>query len=95
MRADLRIALGLLALLPACGGDASPGPGAPLEVVTGAGVYVSTSCTEGTCGSCETPILEGRAEHRDVVLSPEEQEEGKTMMICVSRAACPKLVLDL
>ena len=66
-----------------------------LEVVTGAGVYVSTSCTEGTCGSCETPILEGRAEHRDVVLSPEEQEEGKTMMICVSRAACPKLVLDL
>ncbi|MFN3602716.1 MAG: PDR/VanB family oxidoreductase [Dietzia sp.] len=66
-----------------------------LEVVTSAGVYVSTSCTEGTCGSCETTILEGRAEHRDVVLSPEEQEEGKTMMICVSRAACPKLVLDL
>ncbi|MFN3339401.1 MAG: PDR/VanB family oxidoreductase [Dietzia sp.] len=66
-----------------------------LEVVTEAGVYVSTSCTEGTCGSCETTILEGRAEHRDVVLSPEEQEEGKTMMICVSRAACPKLVLDL
>ncbi|WP_253919797.1 PDR/VanB family oxidoreductase [Dietzia psychralcaliphila] len=66
-----------------------------LEVVTEAGVYVSTSCTEGTCGSCETTILEGRAEHRDVVLSPEEQEEGKTMMICVSRAACPRLVLDL
>lgn len=66
-----------------------------LEVVTAAGVYVSTSCTEGTCGSCETPILEGRADHRDVVLSPEEQEEGETMMICVSRAACPKLVLDL
>lgn len=66
-----------------------------LEVVTEAGVYVPTSCTEGTCGSCETPILEGTAEHRDVVLSPEEQEAQETMMICVSRATCPRLVLDL
>lgn len=66
-----------------------------LEVVTEAGIYVPTSCTEGTCGSCETPILEGTAEHRDVVLSPEEQEAQETMMICVSRASCPRLVLDL
>ncbi|OAH63620.1 ferredoxin [Dietzia cinnamea] len=66
-----------------------------LEVVTEAGVYVPTSCTEGTCGSCETPILEGTAEHRDVVLSPEEQDAQQTMMICVSRASCPRLVLDL
>ena len=66
-----------------------------LEVVTDAGVYVPTSCTEGTCGSCETPILEGTAEHRDVVLSPEEQDAQETMMICVSRASCPRLVLDL
>jgi len=66
-----------------------------LEVVNEAGVYVPTSCTEGTCGSCETPILEGTAEHRDVVLSPEEQEAQETMMICVSRASCPRLVLDL
>lgn len=66
-----------------------------LEVVNEAGVYVPTSCTEGTCGSCETPILEGTAEHRDVVLSPEEQESQETMMICVSRASCPRLVLDL
>ncbi|MDX2355901.1 PDR/VanB family oxidoreductase [Dietzia sp. PP-33] len=66
-----------------------------LEVVTEAGVYVSTSCTEGTCGSCETTILEGTADHRDVVLSPEEQDAQETMMICVSRATCPRLVLDL
>lgn len=66
-----------------------------LEVVTEAGVYVSTSCTEGTCGSCETVIVEGTAEHRDVVLSPEEQDAQETMMICVSRASCPRLVLDL
>lgn len=66
-----------------------------LEVVNEAGIYVPTSCTEGTCGSCETPILDGTAEHRDVVLSPEEQDAQETMMICVSRASCPRLVLDL
>ncbi len=66
-----------------------------LEMVTEAGIYVPTSCTEGTCGSCETPILEGTAEHRDVVLTPEEQEAQETMMICVSRASCPRIVLDL
>ncbi len=66
-----------------------------LEVVTNAGVYVPTSCTEGTCGSCETPVIEGRPDHRDVVLSPEEQEASATMMICVSRCKGGKLVLDL
>lgn len=66
-----------------------------LDAVTEADVFVPTSCTEGTCGSCETSIISGTVEHRDVVLSPEEQESGETMMICVSRATCPKLVLDL
>ena len=66
-----------------------------LEVVTEAGVYVPTSCTEGTCGSCETPVLEGELDHRDVVLSEEEREAGQSMMICVSRAKCPRLVLEL
>lgn len=66
-----------------------------LDVVTEADIFVPTSCTEGTCGSCETPIISGTVDHRDVVLSPEEQEAGENMMICVSRANCPRLVLDL
>lgn len=66
-----------------------------LEVVTDAGVYVPTSCTEGTCGSCETPVLEGVPDHRDVVLSPEEQDSCEMMMICVSRCKSGRLVLDL
>ncbi|MEO9330652.1 PDR/VanB family oxidoreductase [Gordonia aurantiaca] len=66
-----------------------------LDVVTEAGIFVPTSCTEGTCGSCETPVLEGRPDHRDVVLSPEEQEASETMMICVSRCKGKKLILDL
>jgi hypothetical protein len=40
-------------------------------------------------------VLEGEIEHRDSVLTPGEQEDGDTMMICVSRANCPRLVLDL
>jgi len=66
-----------------------------LDVVEDAGVAVLSSCQEGTCGTCETPVLEGEVDHRDSLLTPEEQAANDTMFICVSRAACPKLVLEL
>ncbi|MGP3911486.1 PDR/VanB family oxidoreductase [Nonomuraea sp. 10N515B] len=66
-----------------------------LEVVEEAGVQVLTSCREGTCGTCETPVLEGVVDHRDSLLTPEEEAANDVMFICVSRAACPKLVLEL
>ncbi|MDQ0584561.1 PDR/VanB family oxidoreductase [Streptomyces rishiriensis] len=66
-----------------------------LDTVRAAGVEVLYSCTEGTCGTCETDVLEGTPEHRDSVLSPQEREAGETMMICVSRCRGRKLVLDL
>lgn len=66
-----------------------------LDVVEEQGVLVVSSCRKGTCGTCETPVLEGEIEHRDSVLTPDEQEAADTMMICVSRAAGPLLVLDL
>jgi ferredoxin len=66
-----------------------------LSVVEDAGIVVPFSCREGTCGTCETLILAGKADHRDSVLSPEEQESNETMMICVSRAMSPLLELDL
>jgi ferredoxin-NADP reductase len=66
-----------------------------LEVVEEAGVPVLSSCQEGTCGTCETPVLDGAVDHRDSLLTPAEQEANDTMFICVSRAACPKLVLEL
>ena len=66
-----------------------------LEAVEEAGVPVLSSCQEGTCGTCETPVLEGEVDHRDSLLTAEEQEANDTMFICVSRAACPKLVLEL
>ena len=66
-----------------------------LEAASDAGAFVLSSCREGTCGTCETVIIEGEADHRDSVLSPAEQAANDRMMICVSRAACPKLVLEL
>jgi ferredoxin len=56
---------------------------------------VLSSCREGTCGTCETPVLEGDVDHRDSILTPIEQAENTVMYICVSRAACPRLVLEL
>ncbi|MFH9089246.1 PDR/VanB family oxidoreductase [Streptomyces sp. NPDC017673] len=66
-----------------------------LDTVRAAGVEVLYSCTEGTCGTCETDVLEGTPEHRDSVLTDEERESGETMMICVSRCRGARLVLDL
>jgi ferredoxin-NADP reductase len=66
-----------------------------LEVVEEAGVTVLSSCGEGTCGTCEVPLLEGEADHRDSVLTKEEQAENTCLMICVSRACTARLVLDL
>jgi ferredoxin len=66
-----------------------------LEAVEEAGISVLSSCTEGTCGTCETTVLSGEVDHRDSLLTPAEQAANDTMFICVSRAACPKLVLEL
>ncbi|GGH44769.1 PDR/VanB family oxidoreductase [Microbacterium album] len=66
-----------------------------LEVVREAGVDIDSSCEEGTCGTCETVVLEGEPDHRDAVLSELERELGETMMICVSRCRGRRLVLDL
>ncbi|USQ84460.1 PDR/VanB family oxidoreductase [Streptomyces phaeoluteigriseus] len=66
-----------------------------LDTVRAAGVEVLFSCAEGTCGTCETDVLDGTPDHRDSVLTDEEREAGETMMICVSRCRGKRLVLDL
>ena len=66
-----------------------------LDVVEEAGVTVLSSCREGTCGTCETPILEGEADHRDSLLTQEEKDANETMFICVSRSCSKRIVLDL
>jgi ferredoxin-NADP reductase len=66
-----------------------------LEAVRAAGVDVPSSCEEGICGTCETRVLGGEPDHRDHLLTDEEQAAGETMMLCVSRCRGPRLVLDL
>ncbi|NHA67181.1 cytochrome P450 [Phycicoccus flavus] len=66
-----------------------------LDAVAAAGVPTVSSCNEGTCGTCETTVLEGRPDHRDSVLEETEREAGDCMMICVSRSCTARLVLDL
>ena len=66
-----------------------------LDVVDAAGLPVLFSCREGTCGTCETPVLNGVVDHRDSLLTDGERTANDTMFICVSRAAGPRLVLDI
>ncbi|MFE5243480.1 MULTISPECIES: PDR/VanB family oxidoreductase [unclassified Streptomyces] len=66
-----------------------------LEAAEGAGLTVENSCRDGICGSCETRVLEGTPDHRDFLLSEAERAAGTSMMICVSRCASGRLVLDL
>jgi ferredoxin-NADP reductase len=66
-----------------------------VDALEAAGVDVVTSCREGTCGTCETPVLEGIPDHRDSLLSAAERAANDTMMICCSRSLTPVLVLDL
>ncbi|MDO1485118.1 cytochrome p450 monooxygenase [Rhodococcus rhodochrous] len=66
-----------------------------LDVVRECVPTVSSDCEEGYCGSCEVRVLEGTPLHRDSVLTDAERDSSKTMMLCVSRCAGEKLVLDL
>ncbi len=64
-----------------------------LQVLHDAQVQVPSSCESGSCGSCKVGLIEGEADHRDLVLLPEER--ASKVMVCVSRARGDRLVLDL
>lgn len=64
-----------------------------LDTLREHGCNAPSSCESGTCGTCRTTLLEGEADHRDMVLMPEEMQTQ--IMICVSRAKSTRLVIDL
>jgi vanillate O-demethylase ferredoxin subunit len=66
-----------------------------LDALIGIGLSPQHACREGTCGSCETRVLEGTPDHRDEILTDAERDEGTRMMICCSGSKSPLLVLDL
>lgn len=66
-----------------------------IEVLEAAGVELMYDCQRGDCGICQTTVLEGVPDHRDVILTDDERAANDVMQICVSRAKSPKIVLDL
>ncbi|MFD8377312.1 flavin reductase family protein [Streptomyces sp. NPDC059679] len=66
-----------------------------LEAVRRAGADVLSSCEQGTSGTCLTPVLEGRPDHRDSVPADHEWVANDCMLLCVSRSCGDRLVLDL
>lgn len=66
-----------------------------LDVLREHGIAVEFGCQEGLCGTCLVDVVDGEVEHRDGVLSPDEQEANDFMCVCVSRAKSNRLVLQL
>jgi phthalate 4,5-dioxygenase reductase subunit len=64
-----------------------------IQAMRGCGFDAPTSCESGTCGTCRTTLLEGEADHRDLVL--DEEEQATQIMLCVSRSKSAELVIDL
>ncbi len=66
-----------------------------VKALADAGIDIPTSCEQGVCGTCLTRVLEGKPDHRDAYLTPEEQEKNDQFLPCCSRALSAELVLDL
>ena len=66
-----------------------------LDVLNANNCAVICSCTQGICGSCMTPVIEGIPDHRDAVMSDAERAANNQMTVFVSRARTEHLVLDL
>jgi vanillate O-demethylase ferredoxin subunit len=65
-----------------------------LESLASAGVDLPSSCEQGICGACETRVLEGEPDHRDLILSQKEKDANNKMFICCSGSKSASLVLD-
>jgi ferredoxin-NADP reductase len=66
-----------------------------LDVLLKRGIDAPYSCLEGVCSTCETRVISGIPDHRDLILSREEREANDRMLICCSRSKSAVLVLDL
>lgn len=63
------------------------------DVLAEAGIHVETSCQAGLCATCKIRYLDGEVDHKDYILSDDEQ--GQWLTACVSRATSGVLLLDL
>ncbi len=54
------------------------------DVLLENGVSVDIKCSDGLCGVCKCTLIEGHVEHRDFVLS--KQQQADSIILCQSRA---------
>lgn len=66
-----------------------------LAAVRDLGIEAPYSCQEGLCGECETRVIVGEPDHRDLFLTQAEKASGDKIMICCSGSKSPILELDL
>jgi len=87
---------GYVVVLNQSGAEIAVNPGQTiLQALVDHGINIPYSCEEGICGACETRVIEGTPDHRDMVLTDAEKQANKTMMVCCSGAKSARLVLDL
>ncbi len=67
-----------------------------LDALKDEGVDMMWDCLRGECGLCAAEVIEveGELDHRDVFLSDDQKEEGKTIITCVSRAVGGAITID-
>jgi tetrachlorobenzoquinone reductase len=65
-----------------------------LEVLLAEGMDIPYSCQQGICAACETAVISGIPDHRDMILTPDQQASNKVMMICCSGSKTTELTLD-
>lgn len=67
-----------------------------LEAIEMAGVDAPYLCRGGACGQCETKVIrcDGRIQHNDHWLTPEQRAAHRHIMPCVSRFEGAALVID-
>ncbi|MDR3505534.1 MAG: PDR/VanB family oxidoreductase [Acidocella sp.] len=65
-----------------------------LDAMEATGLTPPCLCRGGACGECKLTVLDGVPAHHDHYLSETERAANNAIMICVSRAKTPELVLD-
>lgn len=66
-----------------------------VQALAAVGIELPTSCEQGVCGTCVTRLISGAPDHRDMYLTPQEQQRGDQFIPCCSRSMSARLVLDL
>lgn len=66
-----------------------------LEALLAHSIEIESSCEQGICGACITPVLSGEPDHRDQFMTAAEHARNDCFTPCCSRSNSPRLVLDL